>query len=97
METDLSFIFYTTYFNLKNRFIEIILKNEEKVKGEIIGFYKGDEDFNEPYIIRWHIATEEPYIVSYPLKEVKGRMISQKEIAAIKYTDNNNIIQTLQF
>lgn len=97
MKTDLSFIFYTIYFNLNNRLIEIILKNEEKVKGEIIGFYKGDEDFNEPYIIRWHVATEKPIVINYPLEEIKGKIIPQKEIAAIKYTDNNNIEQILKF
>jgi len=97
MKTDLSFVFYTTYFELHNRFIEITLKNGKTVKGEIIGFYKGDSDFNEPYIIRWHIATENTFIIHYPLEKIKGVIVPQKEIASIKYTDNTNIEQTLIF
>lgn len=36
----------------------LVLKNGRHIKGVIVGYFKGDELSDEPYIMRWHIVDE---------------------------------------
>lgn len=95
METDFSRILYDRYAGLSNKRIELVLKNGRRVQGLIAGFFKGDEESEEPYIIRWHIAEEKEKRSpgDYNLGYTEGEMIAQKEIAEVRFFEDNSVLQ----
>lgn len=95
MKTDFSRILYDRYFNLTNRNIEVKLKNGNIIRGIIVGFFKGYEDNNEPYIMQWHIADEKNKILFGidAFGNMDGTIINSKDITEVKFLEDNSIIR----
>ncbi len=95
METDFSKIFYEKYFNSKDRNVKITLGNGTIIKGIIAGFFKGDENFNEPYIIEWHIVEKESN--KNPGYDAAGFMlgmtVKQRDIAQIEFLEDHSVLK----
>ena len=92
MKRNTSLELYEYYFARPNRVIEITLKNNSIFTGVIIGFFKGDEDAREPYILKWHIVSEEDKM-SFGRDAfgfLIGEIISHKDISQVKFHEDNS-------
>ncbi len=91
MKTDYSRIFYNKYFGLANRNIEVRMKNGKIIQGIIIGFYRSCDDDAIPCITRWHIVDEKDKMCfgTDSLGCMTGQIIKQKEIASVKFFDDD--------
>lgn len=67
------------------------LKDGRVVKGIICGFFKGDKDLDEPYIIKWHIVNEQKYkrFSSNFLGSITGEIIKQEDIHEVYYYEDS--------
>jgi len=90
MTTDFSKILYEKYFKLNNRLIQIKLDNGEIINGTIKGFFKGEEDFNEPYILKWRIEIETDNLGSELKKTILLNSVKIKEV--LFFEDNSTLI-----
>lgn len=97
MKTDDSKQLYDKYYNLKDRRIEIVLKNGRYLRGVICGFFKGDAESDEPYIIKWHIVaeTEHKRFGHNFMGCITGEIIRQRDILEIVFNENNKINETV--
>ena len=95
MKRDLSVQLYEKYFALKNRLVEITLKNKLVLKGVLIGYFKGDEDAGEPLIIKWHLVDEkdEESLEIDIFGSSAGTIINQNEIVEIRFSDDNSVMK----
>ena len=95
MEKDFSRLLYDKYFGLTNRNLEVKMKNGAVAEGIIIGFYKGENNGNEPYITRWHIAhkKDENILEITPFGFFGGQIIEQKDIAEVRFFEDNTILR----
>ena len=95
MKTDFSKQIYDNYYSLTNRKIELILKDGRYLAGFICGFFRGDRESNDPYIIKWHIVSEEEKnrFGTAILGCLTGEIIRQEDIAEIYFNENekNNL------
>ncbi|NTW31536.1 MAG: hypothetical protein HGB12_02745 [Bacteroidetes bacterium] len=95
IKSDLSLDLYNKYFNLKNKKVEIILKDKSVLTGVFIGFFKGDEDAHEPYIIKWHLVDEND-IMSMGIDifgYMTGKIVKQTDIVEIRFYDDNSVMK----
>lgn len=86
MKTDASLILFEKYFNLKNRWIEIELKNGQKYTGKFIGYFKG----NKQYIEKWHFSKDD-----FPWDQDQfgcsvGKIVPQKELNRVFFFDDQS-------
>jgi hypothetical protein len=88
MKTDSSFVLYCNYFKLKNRSIEIELKNHLVLKGKFIGFFRG----NTTYISKWHLVDENVLFGIDGFGFLVGQLINQKDIVRITFMEDNSIM-----
>jgi hypothetical protein len=99
MEFDITIIFCELYFNLLEKNIQIILKNNDEISGYINGYYYEDIDNENKKIATWHFVetnadnnfkkTENDFEFS--------KLIPHKIIKEVKYLDNNLKFQTIKF
>lgn len=87
MKTDSSLNLYKKNFSLINRNIEITLKDNNVIKGQIIGFYKGVESSGESYIIKWHIRTDDRAVseINEIFDALDGKVVDHNAIAEVKF------------
>lgn len=81
---------YDTYFENKDKLLEVSLKNGKVLTGIFVSFVHGDEDSNEPFIIKWHFINEtdiekHKHMFSIDGNEDIGIMIEQKDIVQVKF------------
>ncbi len=88
MKTDLSLTLYEKYFKLKNRLIEIELKNNSILKGKFIGFFKS----NTIYISKWHLVDANVLFGLDAFGFLVGQIINHKDISKIKFLEDNSIM-----
>jgi len=88
MKTDLSLVLYKKYFKLKNQLIEIELKNHLLLKGKFIGFFRG----NTTYISKWHLVDANVLFGLDTFGFLVGKIIIHKDIAKIKFLEDNSIM-----
>ena len=50
---DYSRVIYDTYYSA-NKPLKISLKNGKVLEDNLIGFFHGDPNSNDPFVIRWH-------------------------------------------
>jgi hypothetical protein len=85
--TDLSKEIFDKYFGVASSLVVITLHDKTELTGKLTGFFRGDEEFNEPYIIMWRFVNEnelkEIDFLPYPNQEV-GCLIRQKDIATVR-------------
>jgi hypothetical protein len=87
MKTDFSKQLYDKYFRLNNRSMELVLKNGKHFKGFICGFFRGDPDRDDPYVIKWHMVTEADKKIfgTNILGLIAGEIIKQDDIAEVYF------------
>ena len=88
MKTDSSFVLYCNYFKLKNRSIEIELKNHLVLKGKFIGFFRG----NTTYISKWHLVDENVLLGTDGFGFLIGHLIKHNDISKIKFLEDYSIM-----
>lgn len=81
---------YNNYFDNKDQLLEVTLKNGNVLTGIFVSFVHGDEDSNEPFIIKWHFINEKDiekhkHMFSIDGNEDIGIMIEQKDIVHVKF------------
>lgn len=91
-EKDYSKEIYEKFFSSEGRILTIFLKDGSVAEGILVGFFRGDVEAGEPYIIKWHFIPE-PDIEKYhsiALAEIKnefGRLIRQEEINRVQFKE----------
>lgn len=91
IKNDLSFKFYKLYTNLKCKDLKITLIDGTEINGKIVGYFYGDEDRSDPYIYKWHIATNQKKLdIDFMGNEI-GRYILQKDLAQIYIFETKTI------
>lgn len=95
MNKDFSKLLYDRYFNLADRNIEIIVKDGRSIKGTIIGFFKGDEAYLEPYITSWHLVDEQDKmgLGTDAFAYLQGQAVEQSEILQVKFCGDNTVMK----
>ena len=88
MKKDSSFVLYCIYFKLKNRVIEIELKNHIILTGKFIGFFRG----NTTYISKWHLVDENAFFGIDGFGFLIGQFINHNDISKIKFLEDNSIM-----
>jgi hypothetical protein len=88
MKKDSSFVLYCIYFKLKNRVIEIELKNHIVLSGKFIGFFRG----NTTYISKWHLVDENAFFGIDGFGFLIGQLINHNDISKIKFLEDNSIM-----
>ena len=95
MKKDSSKLVYQKYYTLVNRNVIFTLNDTHIFRGQIIGYYKGDLDSNEPYISRWHLynCPQNSLNVNDELfGSMIGEIISHADIKSVQFEDDNAII-----
>jgi hypothetical protein len=84
---DLSKEIFDKYFGIACPLLVITLQDKTEMTGKLTGFFRGEEEFNEPYIVMWRFVNEnelkEIDFLPYPNQEV-GCLIRQKDIATVR-------------
>ena len=88
MEPDSSLALFQKYFNLKNRLIEIELKNHEVLKGKFIGYFRGNKD----YLTKWHFTTVDTKFGTDQFGFLIGQLIEHKDLYKILFYDDSTIM-----
>lgn len=91
METkDFSKEIYETYYDAKDKILEITLKDNTVLEGIFISFFHGDPDLGEPFVIRWHFIDKNEIPNNHspiPTDEdaTFGKIIKQEDIKSISF------------
>ncbi len=95
MKKDFSKLLYDRYFKLTNRNIEMILKDGKIIRGTIIGFFKGDQSFNEPYVTTWHLVDgqDKTGLGTDAFAYLEGHAIEQSDILQVKFCADNTVLK----
>ncbi|MEY4039036.1 MAG: hypothetical protein RIR67_1348 [Bacteroidota bacterium] len=89
MKPDSSLALFQKYFNLKNRSIEIELKNHEVLKGKFIGYFRGNKD----YITKWHFTTTvDTKFGRDQFGFLIGQLIEHRDILSVRFLEDDSII-----
>lgn len=83
-EQDYSRIIYDTYYSA-NKPVKITLKNGRVLEGKLVGFFHGDRNSDDPFVIRWHfIGLGEEELE--PLGEGEpGAFLNQEDIKSVEF------------
>lgn len=94
LKTDPSILFFERLCSQVNPEVHILLKNDQWIQGYLIGFYKGDPDFHEPYIRMWHVVADEDRwaLGVNRYGALKGELIRTEDIQGIRLHLNNEWI-----
>lgn len=88
MKADFSKDIFDTYFGLSKGILVISLHDKTELTGKLTGFFRGEKEFDEPYIVMWRFVSEKELkeidFLPYPNQEV-GRIIQQQEIANVRF------------
>jgi hypothetical protein len=72
----------------RDKLLRVTLFSGEVLTGIFVGFFRGDPQKNETYIVTWRFVNE-PYISDYKLSPEKymefGRKIQQSEISTVNF------------
>lgn len=84
---DFSKEIFDNYYRGGNRTVCVKLKNGETFEGRFIGFFRGDQDRNEPYIFRWHFLPSADSLFDYDktIDPDQGFFIDQSEIMHVGF------------
>lgn len=83
--TDYSQTIYDTYYSAEKP-LKITLKDGTILVGNLIGFFHGDPDNREPFVIRWHyVGSGENKL--RPIGEgIRGAILEQEDIEKVEFT-----------
>jgi len=91
MKDDSKEIFKKYYSTDKKNILKITLKDNTVLEGVFISYFHGDEDFGEPYIVKWHFLDKDDvekhdHLISLDGSEDYGKIIFQKDIKRVEFT-----------
>jgi hypothetical protein len=96
METDFSKKIYDTYYNVKDKIVEITLNDNRMLEGKLVSFYHGDKEAAEPFVSQWHFVEKEDIQkyekglgISIEGAEDIGIIIRQIDIREIKFKNGS--------
>lgn len=85
---DFSKEIFEKYYGIASPLIVITLRDKTEATGKLTGFFRGEKDFDEPYIIMWRFVSEEEIkeinFLPYPNQDV-GCIIFQHNIADVRF------------
>ena len=85
---DFSKEIFEKYYGIASPLIVITLRDKTELTGKLTGFFRGEEEFDESYIIKWRFVNEhklkEVAYFSYPNQDV-GSIIRQQDIEYIRF------------
>ena len=94
MVTDYSRKIYDKFFNSKDKILVITLKDNTVLEGILVGYYHGDTQGGDPFVIKWHFIDKkdmETYHkgldVSLESNQDVGRIIKQKDIKNVRFKE----------
>ena len=92
MKKDASRVLYDKYFNLRNRNIEIVLKNGGRIRGIIVGYYTDDLENEESAIQKWHVvvANQSSCLDFSGFGGNNGTLIRHRDIASITFEEDQS-------
>jgi len=92
MGADFSKEIYDKYFNVKDRMVEVTLKDNTVLEGILVSFFHGGNEIGGPFIVRWHFidkkdieAYHKGLDVSLDGNQDMGRIIEQKDIKGVRF------------
>lgn len=88
MKTDTSNDYYRFFYNSGDRLLRLTLKDGKVLEGRFIGFFHGEEERNEPYIVKWHFlqkGTEPPLKSSIFPTQQEGIYIDHDNIESVEF------------
>lgn len=92
MDIDFSKEIYNNYYNVKDRIVEITMKDNTVLEGTLVSFFHGDKDADEPFVTQWHFVNKkdiEQYQKNLHLSidgnQDIGMNIKQKDIKTIRF------------
>ncbi len=87
-KVDFSKEIYERYFGIALPPVIITLSDSTEYIGKLTGFFRGEKEFSEPYILLWRFVSEpelkEIEFLPYPNQDV-GCLIRQSDIDAIRF------------
>ncbi|MEO5642414.1 MAG: hypothetical protein ABIQ40_16685 [Bacteroidia bacterium] len=85
---DFSKEIYERYFGRSSGIVMVTLRDKTELAGKFTGFFRGENEFDEPYIVMWRFVDEKEFVeidfLPYPNQEV-GCIIKQKNILAVRF------------
>lgn len=94
METDFSREIYDNYYNVKDKIVEIILKDNRVLEGKLVSFFHGDKDTDEPFVTRWYFVDksnideyQKGLLVSIEGNQDLGMVIDQNDIMEVRFKE----------
>jgi len=89
-KSDYSKKIYDKYYNSESRILQIFLKDGSVLEGIFVGFFHGDQEAGEPFIINWHFIDKDEisdYNTSSSIEGISefGSIIHQKDIKSVKF------------
>ncbi|MBL7923636.1 MAG: hypothetical protein JNL88_05520 [Bacteroidia bacterium] len=95
MKRDLSKTLFDRYFACKERHIDIELPGRMLQHVLIIGFFKGGDDSEDPYIIQWHVGSDCDAMQggqdAWGLQT--GEIIQHSDILRVRFEEDNTILE----
>lgn len=93
METDLSYALYQKIRSLWDKALEVTMKDGRIMKGKFIGYFLGDIEEGEQYIIQWRVTDADDMSGADAFGFLKGSLIVQSDIAQVKFLQDNSIMK----
>lgn len=88
MKTDFSKEIFKKYFGPSRGLVVVTLQDKRELTGKLTGFFRGEQEFDEPYIIMWRFVDEQELkeidFLPYPNQEV-GCIIHQRDIVGVRF------------
>jgi hypothetical protein len=82
---DYSKTIYDTFYST-DKPLKITLKNGAILIGALIGFFHGDPNNREPFVIRWHYVGSGEESLKPIGEGIKGAILEQEDIAKVEFT-----------
>lgn len=94
MHNNKSYDAYNKYLQVTNPEVEIRLTNGKNLHGIILGFFKGDPDSSDPYILKWQIAKQQEDKATLGV-DVTGNsigiLVEHRDIVQLKFIEDGSI------
>ena len=92
MKEDYSKEIYDKYCNSEDRILQVFLKDGSALEGIFVGYFHGDTEAGEPYILKWHFVPESEVrkyhiAISAETKQEFGIIINQEDIKEVRFRE----------
>ena len=93
MKEDYSKEIYDKFCNAEDKILQVFLKNGSMLEGIFVGYFHGDPEVGEPYILKWHFIPESEIkkyhiTISAETKKEFGRIIKQADIKEVRFRES---------